>query len=118
MKPPKVEDLMKRPVYHIEATATVQEALQEMDEKGTKKILVKDGQKPIGVLEKWMVTKSDYQRQVKQMDLRPFGKAPLGTLVPDIENELVSYPAVYIYNPESPNEFEGVITTYDLVRAY
>jgi CBS domain-containing protein len=118
VRPPKVEDIMKKPVYFIDSSATVESALQEMDEKGTKKILVKDGQKPIGVLEKWMITKADHKRQINEMDLRPFEKVPVGTLVYDIENMLISYPAVYIYNPENPNEFEGVVTTYDLVRAY
>ena len=118
MKPPIVDDIMKKPVYYVNATDKVEKAIQEMEEKGIKKILVKDGEKPIGVLEFWMITKSDHQRLVNQMDLRPFGRAPLGTLLTDIKKEIMDFPAVYIHNPDDLNELKGVVTTYDLVRAF
>ncbi len=118
MKPPKTEDIMKKPVYSINADATVKEAQKVMEEYGVKKILVKDGEIPMGILEGWMVAKSDYKRQVSQMDLRPFGRARTDDLISDIEDKIMKYAAVYIHKPDSPDKFEGVITRYDLVNAF
>ena len=64
-----------------------------------------------------MITDSDKDRPVNEMDLRPFATAPKGTLVLDIKNKIMDFSAVYIFDPESPNEFVGVVTTFDFVKA-
>lgn len=118
MKPPKAEDIMQQPVFSVNANATVEDALRTMEEKSVKKILVKDGEIPLGVLEEWMVTESDYQRQVRLMDLRRFERARTDDLITDIEKKILEYSTVYIHDPDNPDDFVGVITRYDLVRAF
>ena len=119
MRPPRVDDIMKKPVYYVDTTETVEEAVQKMLDYGTKKILVKDGNKPKGILEKWMITGGDLKsgRKAGDMDLRKFEKVPVGTDLFDIKERIMNSAAVYIHEPDNPDELVGVITTYDLVRA-
>ena len=117
MREPTVEQVMQEPVYTVNADDPVQTAVERMRELGTKKILVLKNGKPTGVLEAWMITTRDYTRKIGDMELRPFGKAPVGASLSKVKGDISSYTAVYIYDPKNPEEFVGVVTSYDFVRA-
>ena len=117
MKPPTVDKIMNKPVYSVDASELVAEAVKRMRENRTKKILVKDGSRPLGVLEQWMITENDRERPISEMELGRFETAPKGALLLEIKEKIMNSSAVFIYDPKEPDEFIGVLTTYDLVRA-
>jgi predicted transcriptional regulator len=89
-----------------------------MRDNGTRKILVKSGDTPVGVLEEWKITNSDLRLKVKQMKLGEYRAVPRGTDIQEVEKALVDSPAVYIFEPNDPNKIVGVVTAYDLVKAF
>lgn len=117
MKPPIVDQIMQEPVYSVDANYTVEHAVNQMRQHNIKKILVKQGGRPEGVLESWMITKHDYQKRVKEMELRPFGRTPTGSELTEVKGKVGEFTAVYVHSPENQDEFVGVVTSYDLVRA-
>lgn len=113
-----VDDIMSSPVFSIEADRSVKEAVTVMEKEKTKKILVTSKGKPIGVLEKWKISESDYNLKVSQ--IAPLGKlevVPRGTSVSSIQRALINSSAVYVSEPDDPNKLVGVVTSYDIVRA-
>ena len=117
MKAPNVDQIMKTPVYTVDADDTVIDAIRQMDKCGTKKILVMEEGKPQGVLQKWMITESDHARPVKEMELRPFGRVSSQSPLRLARSKVEEFTAVYVYDSENPDELVGVVTAYDLVRA-
>jgi predicted transcriptional regulator len=113
-----VDQIMRKPVFFVQMDDIVEVAINKMKEYGTKKILVKDGNKPIGVLEKWKILSSDHSKMVKHMDLSHYRGVPLGTALSAVQSDLSNYPAIYIFEPDDPNNILGVITAYDLSMAY
>lgn len=113
-----VDQIMKQPVYSVDVEDTIADAIKKMNEKGTKKILVMEKGKPVGVLEKWKILESDMGKKVKDVELSNFKVVPLGTVLSALESDLLNYPAIYIFSPANPNKILGIITAFDLVRAY
>lgn len=113
-----VENLMSEPVYEVDVTDPVKKALDIMNQKGTKKILVKSGTRPEGVLEKWKITKQDLDLKVGQMKLGMMKVVPIGTLISDVKRTLVDNSAIYVSDVDDPEKIVGVVTTYDLVKRY
>ncbi|UCG68962.1 MAG: CBS domain-containing protein [Thermoplasmata archaeon] len=113
-----VDQIMKKPVYTVKKGTVVAEALEIMREKGVKKILVKADDKLMGVLESWKILRADLEKKVEDLELSQVKEVPVGTKLSDIESDLLKYPAIYIYKPDKPNDPVGVITAYDLARAY
>jgi predicted transcriptional regulator len=118
MKKLVVDNVMSQPVYEVSQDDTVEVALQKMKEKGVKKILVKSGDTPLGVLEEWKITDSDLRLRVNQMKLGECKVVPRGTDIQEVEKTLVNYSAVYVSEPDNPKKLVGVVTAYDLVKAY
>jgi len=119
MKPVRVENVMKTPVYMIEENKTGTEALSEMQEHGVKKILVvtEDGT-PKGVLEAWRIAKMDLGRVIGELDLSVPIYVPTGTEMSEIQQALRESPAVYVHDPKDKKKLLGVITAYDLATLY
>lgn len=118
MKKPVVDNYMNEKVNAVDQNDIVKNALQTMNSTGTRKILVKDGNKLLGVLEKWKISESDLNLKVSQ--IKPLGKykiVPSGTDIEKIEEDLVDYPAVFVHAPGNPNMIVGVITASDLMKS-
>jgi len=118
MKKLVVDNLMSQPVYDVSQEDTVEAAVKKMRDSGTKKILVKSGDTPVGVLEEWKVTDSDLRLKVKQMKLGEYKAVPRETDIQEVEKALVDSPAVYVFEPNNPKKIVGVVTAYDLVKAF
>jgi len=118
MRPIYVDEIMSSPVYTIDAEEPASEAVAEMDRRGVKKILVKKGGEPMGVLERWTIGKSDLNRKVRDLSMSTFRAVPRRTDVSTIQTDLRSLPAVYVADPEKANNLVGVVTAYDLIKAY
>jgi len=114
-----VDNIMSTPVFEVDENDPVRVAVSKMERAGTKKILVRSKGKPIGVLERWKITDSDLNLQVKQ--IQPLGKietVPRGTEMEKVELALLISSAVYVHDPNDPNEIVGVVTAYDIARAF
>jgi CBS domain-containing protein len=110
---------MSQPVYYVDEEDIVEEAVKKMKEAGTKKILVKSKGKPVAVLESWKITPNDLKLKVKQ--IKPLGKievVPQGTDADAAINALSSASAVYVSERNNPNEIIGVVTAYDVSKAF
>lgn len=88
MKKLVVENIMNHPVTDVSQEDTVETALKKMRDNGIKKILVKSGDTPMGVLEEWKITNSDLRLKVKQMKLGEYKAVPCGTDVQEVEKAL------------------------------
>lgn len=120
MKKPVVDYIMKTPVYTIDEKKTGKEAIEEMESKGVKKILVTKDEEPVGVLEKWKITDIDMNRPISNLELSPFQKVPLGTEISAVESLLKQqFAAVYVEDSKDPSakKLVGVVTAYDLAYA-
>jgi len=114
-----VDNIMIQPVYYVDEEDIVEEAVKKMKEAGTKKILVKSKGKPVAVLESWKITPNDLKLKVKQ--IKPLGKievVPQGTDADAAINALSSASAVYVSERNNPNEIIGVVTAYDVSKAF
>jgi len=114
-----VDNIMSQPVYYVDEEDIVEEAVKKMKEAGTKKILVKSKGKPVAVLESWKITPNDLKLKVKQ--IKPLGKievVPQGTDADAAINALSSASAVYVSERNNPNEIIGVVTAYDVSKAF
>lgn len=112
-----VENIMSEPVYSVDGDTTAESALKEMQKHGTKKILVRDGQTPKGVLEAWKITKSDYKLKVSQIPLSDFEVVPKGTELSEIKQQLLKLAAVYVSDSQDKSKLIGVVTSFDFVGA-
>ena len=113
------DNVMSEPVFYVDENDLVKVAVDKMKKEGTKKILVKSTGKPVGVLERWKITDSDLDLKVGQ--IQPLGKikvVPRGTDMSMVEDALLYCSAVYVSEPNDPNEIVGVVTAYDLVKAF
>lgn len=110
-----VDDIMKKPVHTVEADQPLKEAMALMQRHGTKKILVVERHRPIGVLERWRVLPTDLERRVGDVELARFKVVPSGTSVEAIQSDLVDVSAVYVQGRS--NELVGVLTAHDFVQA-
>ena len=114
-----VDNIMSSPVFSIDANRPVREAIDIMEKEKTKKILVTSKGKPIGVLERWKVTESDYDLKVSQIE--PLGKfevVPRGTEMAAVEKALLNSSAVYVSEHGDSNKLVGVVTSFDLVKTF
>lgn len=71
------------------------------------------------MLERWKITDSDLNLQVKQ--IQPLGKievVPRGTEMDKVEAALLTSSAVYVQDPNDSNKIVGVVTAYDIARAF
>lgn len=112
-----VENIMCSPVYTIDENQTVQQAVDMMDQKGTKKILVTSSGQPKGALERWKVCCDDYTSAIKQIN--PLGKirvVPKGTPVDEVGRDLINFSAIYVSDPDKNNKLIGVVTSFDLIK--
>jgi len=117
VKKPVVDYIMKTPVYTIDEKKTGKEAIEEMESKGVKKILVTRDGEPVGVLEKWKITDIDMNRPIGNLDLSQFQKVSLGAEVSTVESLLKQqFTAVYVEDLKS-KKLVGVVTAYDLAFA-
>ena len=106
-------------MYDVDEEDPVELAVKKMSEAGTKKILVKSKGKPVGVLEGWKITPKDYGLKVKQ--IQPLGKievVPRGTAADEAINALKIASAVYVSERNNPNEIIGVVTAFDVQKAF
>jgi hypothetical protein len=72
-----------------------------------------------GVLEGWKITPNDFNLKVKQ--IQPLGKIeviPQGTAADEAINALKIASAVYVSERNNPNEIIGVVTAYDVSKAF
>lgn len=119
MRGPRVDDVMNRPPYMIPENATGAQALREMEAKGVKKILVRASDDTYkGVLERWKVTKIHLDEPVGNLELSPFHSVPLGTPLSALETLLIDLPSVYVHAPKDPGTLVGVVTGYDIMKAF
>jgi predicted transcriptional regulator len=118
MKRIVVDDVMNEPVEEVDVMDTVKKALSKMESRGTKKILVKSGDNPVGVLEKWKITDADLNNKIKSIELGKHELVPRGTDMEKVESLLHSSSAVYVIDPRQNNKIVGVVTTFDLMKSF
>lgn len=114
-----VDKAMSSPVYKIPDTLTGRQALDEMEKKDVKKILVKgkDGTY-LGVVERWKITELHMDKPVGKLELSPFKSFPQGTSMSALEALLLDLPAVYIHALKNPKTLVGVVTACDMMEAF